>query len=874
MNGDLPRWPLRILRWVCPAHLFEEIEGDIEQQFERDLKKYGVRQARRRVMLKSLSFIRPGIILRNKFSIAPKGSIMITHYLTTMLRNLRKQKAYAAIHTFGLTAGMSFALLIGIFSWSELQVNQKLANVDQLFLLESKFTKTDEANVWFAPAPLIKEVVSQYPTLFDQYYRFWDRQITVSKDDKHFRIQSMIGDSTFLNIFGFPVLFGDKRTALDNPYNIVITEKTARQFFGRADVVGESLTLTTEINGKKDFLITAVIQDLEKKNSVSDFMNMDAQIFLTIANRIDFTLSDPVLWTSDIINYVKLTTTASTEDATAAINSVLAKNLSSLAVKDRVVKLDALSDYYLVTNNGAVKKLIISLIAIVGFILTLAICNFINITIGNSFSRLKEIGVRKVVGGLKKQVIFQFLTESIVLSLIAALLSLILYEFSRSYTSTLLDSALPSIINFKFAFWVIIGVSVLFIGLLAGIYPAIYLSQSKTIESLKGKFRSVKSTIRFSRGLITAQFLIAGFVFIAALIMSKQVSYFLDKDLGYDRSAVLVVTSVPRMWNDEGFLRMKTARDEFKNNPRVANVALSWGAPGNLSPMNAKLYSPGQPVDDGTLTTITCADEEYAAVYGIKLLDGEFLSATNAERKPFSLVLNQSAQKSLKVNVGDKLKLQFWGDIEFTVTGIVNDFNFESLHTAVKPLAFMHNRDFNAYRYFSFKLHQGDLLQSVNEIENQWKTIFPDDPFVYGFVDDKIQVAYKMEYQLRKASGIASVLMFIIVLTGILGLTSLSLSKRTKEIGIRKVLGASVSHILMLMTREYALLIILSFAIGMPLAYWFIQQWLDSFAYQIQLSWWMFALPGLLLLGVTIFVIALQCLRTALSNPSKALRYE
>jgi putative ABC transport system permease protein len=303
-------------------------------------------------------------------------------------------------------------------------------------------------------------------------------------------------------------------------------------------------------------------------------------------------------------------------------------------------------------------------------------------------------------------------------------------------------------------------------------------------------------------------------------------------------------------------------------------VSLSWGAPGNLSPMSAKLYAPGQPVDDGVLTTITCADESYGNVYGFKLIEGKFLSAPDEERKPFSLVLNESAQRSLKVNVGDQLKLQFWGDVEFTVTGIIKDFNFESLHTAVKPLAFMHNRDFNAYRYFSFKLQPGDLVQSVSEVEKQWKTIFPDDPFVYGFVDDKIQAAYKVEYQLRQASGIASVLMLIIVLTGILGLTSLSLSKRTKEIGIRKVLGASVPDILVLMSREYTALILLSFVVGIPLAYGFIQQWLESFAYQIELSWWMFAIPELMLLGITVLVIALQCLRTAVANPSKALRYE
>lgn len=873
MSERLPRWPLRILRWVCPPQLLEEIEGDLEQQFSHDVRRHGERNARRRFMLKSLSFIRPGILLRHRFSFEAKGKDMIKSYIKVMLRNLKKQKAFAAIHTFGLTAGMSFALLIGIFSWSALQVNQNLADVEQLFILRSHDKKTTESDAWFAPAPLVKEAVHQYPTLFESYYRFWDRQITVSKGDKHFRIQSMIGDSTFLDIFGFRVLYGNAQSALTNPNSMVVTAKTAYRFFGRVDVVGEALDLTTEVNGKKDFVITAVLADLEKKNAVSDLMNMDAQIFLPLSNRTDFTLSDPALWTSDIINYIKLTPTAHTNDATAAINSILEKNTEHLTSKNKAIILDAIRDYYLTANNGAVKKLIISLIAIVAFILILALCNFINITIGNSLSRLKEIGVRKVIGGVKKQIIFQFLTESVVLSAVAGLFSVVLYEFSRSYTSTLLDAALPSVGAFSIDFWLIIVTSVLVIGFLAGAYPAIYLSRSKAIESLKGKLGSVKSTIRFSRGLITAQFLIAGFVFIAALIMSKQVSYFLEKDPGYDRSAVLVVTSVPRLWNDEGFVRMKTAQNELRNNPHVENVSLSWGAPGNFSPMGARLYLPAQSLEEGILTAITCADEEYANVYGLDIVAGEFLSPSNSESQPNLLVLNESAQKSLNVNPGDKLKLQFW-DSEFTVAGIVKDFNFESLHHAVKPMAFMHNRDFNAYRYFSFKVHPGDLLTSVTEIEKQWKTIFPDDPFIYSFVDDNIQASYKMEYQLRKASGISAMLMLVIVLTGILGLTSLSLSKRTKEIGIRKVLGASVSNIMVLMSREYAILIVASFALGIPLAYWFIRQWLNGFAYQIEISWWMFVLPELMLLTVTIFVIALQCLRTALASPSKSMRYE
>jgi putative ABC transport system permease protein len=235
--------------------------------------------------------------------------------------------------------------------------------------------------------------------------------------------------------------------------------------------------------------------------------------------------------------------------------------------------------------------------------------------------------------------------------------------------------------------------------------------------------------------------------------------------------------------------------------------------------------------------------------------------------------LNESAQKALGVNVGDRLNIQF-SDKEFTVAGIVKDFNFESMHEKVKPVAFTHNRDFQAYRYFSFKLNPGSIAQSVQEIEQLWKNIFPNDPFVYAFTEERLAIAYQTELQLKKASAIASVLILIIVLTGVLGLVSLGVAKRNKEIGIRKVLGASATNILLLISREYAVLMMLSCAVGLPVSYLFASQWLSGFAYRIELNGWMFAIPIAALFCITIAMVCLQSFKTAMADPVKALKYE
>jgi putative ABC transport system permease protein len=873
-NLQPPKLALRFLAWFCPPSLYESIEGDLLEQFEEDVKTVSEKKAKQRFIWNTIKFFKPEIFLRNKFSIELIQMIMITNYLKVMLRSLKKRKMHSAINVLGLSVGITFALVVGVFVWGELQVNQSLRDVDQLFLMESKYEKGTSGFAFFAPAPLIKEAKVQYPTVVESYYRFWDRGVTVSKADKHFRIQSMIGDSTFIDFFGLPVLYGDGHTALLQPNSIVITKGVALQFFNREDVVGETLALTTERNGIKDYQVTAVLDDPEPKNSVTDFMNMNAKIFLPLQNSSDFRLADPETWT-DIICYAKLSPHVTTTEAEATINSLLKKNGPDGMADKRSISLSPLKDYYLITNHGAVNKLIISLTVVVVFILLLAIANFVNISIASSFSRLKEIGVRKVIGGIKRQVVFQFLTESVLLAVFAGVLAIVTYQLSRGFFSDLLATQLPSLLDFPFSFWALPVLGFVLIGLLAGIYPAFYLSSSQAIALLKGKFKSVKGTIQFSRALIATQFIIATFIFIATIVLSQQVSYFLEKDLGFDKSSVMIVTSVPRVWSDEGLDKMETVKSEFKKSPKVEGVALSWGAPGfNLSPVDARVYRPGGNVEDGLASTLTGADEDYASVFNLKLLEGQFHFESGNVRVPNTLVINEAAQKAMQLKVGDKVKVEFYPMREFTVSGIVKDFNFESLHEKIKPVVFIHNREFQSYRYFSFRLKPGGLQASVEEIERMWKAVFPNEPFEFSFSDEKLKDMYTTELQLKKASGVATVLVLVIVLAGVIGLISLTVAKRSKEIGIRKVHGASVLNILTLLSKEYAAIILVSFTIGVPSAWYFCSQWLNSFAYHIELGWWMFVAPVVIVFAITILIVLAQSFRAALANPVDSIKYE
>lgn len=801
---------------------------------------------------------------------------MFSNHIKVMFRNMARHKLYSFITILGLTAGIAFALVIGVFTWTEMQVNRDLVDVDRLYKLETNY-KADNGSPLFVPMPLTSVASESYPGIIESAYGFLDRNITVSKGDKHLRLQCMIGDSTFIQIFGFSVISGNASRALSEPNTIVITQTVAQQFFNRTDVSGEILEISTEGGGVKHFEVSAVIQNPQKKNSVTDLVNMDAQVFLPLLNAQDFSLGvpDPTNWNSVIISYVKLSRNTTAAEAAKVFNNTIQKHAPEMIRDNQVVELVSLEDYYRLTNSAAVQKLIITLVVIVIFILWLAICNFINITISGSFSRLREAGVRKVIGGLKRQLVFQFVAESMVYAWISALLGIVIFELLREYFAVVLASDLPSVFKLPSTFWLAAVAAVTLVGVLAGIYPAIYLSSTGTLESLKGKYRSVKGTINFSRVLVGIQFLLSIFIMIGAVIMSGQINYFMEKDLGYDKDAVLVVTSAPRLWTPEGYSKMEAAKRELLRSPAVASISLSTGSPSaQFNMIDDVVYKTGSTAEEGISAAVTGSDEDFAKVYKMKMVEGRFFNAAGEARVPFTVVINEAAQKALGINLGDLVRLQGNADQDYQVIGIIKDFNYETLHQSIRPAVFLHSAEYLAFRFFSIKLNPGPIAARISEIESAWQAAFPDDAFVSSFADDRLEQRYKTEMQLKRASSLASALMLIIVMTGVLGLVALTVAKRTKEIGIRKVLGASVSQILSLLAKEYAIVMIVSFALAIPLSYLFINQWLSGFVYHIPLQWWMFGLPPALVFIVTMMIVAIQSMGTAVANPVKSLRYE
>jgi putative ABC transport system permease protein len=800
---------------------------------------------------------------------------MIQNYFTVMYRSMTHRKFHTIVNILCLTTGITFALLIGLFIHGELQVNQDLDDVDHLYLLENKIVGQASSIDFFTPPVLTKTASEQYPNEVIGYYRFWDRNITISKGEKHFRIQSMIGDASIVSTFGFKVLYGDEVKALKEPNSIVVTEQVAQLFFSRTNVVDETIDVSTEQNGVKEYKITAVIAEPEDKNTVTDLMNMNAQVFISFENERDFFAnSNPDSWQDGIIAYVRTGKKTDKSNAEKILNEVLKTQAPRQVSENRSIGLAPLNDYYLVTNHGAVTKLVLSLTVIVIFILVLAITNFVNISIAKSFSRLKEVGVRKVIGGSRRQLIFQFTLESVAIAGFSGVLSIILYQILYPWFNTLLAANLPSIFLLQPLLWCAIGGGVLLIGFLAGTYPAFFQSASRPIESLKGKSKSVQGTVSLSRVLLAVQFMITIFIFTAAIVLSQQTTFFLESDLGYNKSSVIIVSSVPRQWTNEGFQRMDAAKTEFLQSGKLKSVSLSWGAPSwGIGGQLTTLYKAGFLRESGIQGNVTGVDETFHDVYEIKLLEGNFLIESNEQWTSGRVVVNDAARRSLNLALGDKIKID--GAVnEFTVAGIIADFHYESMHESVKPAVFMHNRDFGSYRFFSFNIPMINPVTAVAEVETLWKKVFPNEAFTYQFADERLQALYATELQLKKASSVATMLMLVMVMTGLLGLVSLNVSRRNKEIGIRKVLGASVAGILTMISREYTRLMIVSFIVALPVAYYFSNAWLNNFVYHIELSWWIFLVPASLLLLITIAIVSFQSYQTAATDPVRSLRHE
>jgi ABC-type antimicrobial peptide transport system permease subunit len=799
--------------------------------------------------------------------------IMLRSYIKIAWRHICKNWFHSSINVLGLSIGLGLSFLIAGYVWNELRVNDDLKNASSQFIIQSKWKNPDMGYEIATLAPLAKALKEQYPGLVANYYRYDGVTSNVSKGDKVFREGLQVGDSTFLNMYGFDLLYGDERTALSQPFSVVLTEEKARKYFGKTDVVGETITIESFSGTKHDFLITGVMKT-PVENSVTQLSTGYYNEFYIPAASIGFFGRNLDQWENAYIaGYIQLQKGVQPEDLQKPMEQLIRQNASPQTAANLTPYIVALKDYHLKKEKGLVIKMLLTVSFIALFILVMAVINFVNVSISKSSTRIKEIGVRKVMGGLKNQLVQQFMIESIVLVFIATLIALAIYTLSGSFFSEIIGKQLPRLSSFHVSFLLVPLILTIVIGCLAGVYPALVLSNLKAVDSVKGKLTSIKENILFRKTLVGFQFFTASIVFAGVLIITKQINMFFGNSLGYDKE-LIISAQVPRDWSEAGIQRMQMIKNELATLPQVRSVSLSWSIPDGAGIGSLPVYTKGKDSTQALPTEAMVTDENYIHTYSIPIQAGRFFSD---RRDSASLVLNETAAKALGwKNVHDAIGEQLFlpGNSSGTIIGVTKDFHFGSMQEKIKPMTFVHTDASNMYRYLSFKLKPGDITGSLETIQKKWSALLPGSAFEYRFMDETLARLYRSEMQLKKAAQLATVLAFVIVMLGIIGLISLNLQKRTKEIGIRKVLGASAFHISYLFLKEFLPAILISGLVSIPVAAFIMQGWLDDYDYRISLTAQPFLIAITVLGLLTIFLIIIQITKTVMENPVKSLRTE
>ncbi|MDB4920446.1 ABC transporter permease [Mucilaginibacter sp.] len=801
---------------------------------------------------------------------------MLQNYFTMAWRSLWKNKGFSIINILGLSAGIAFALLTGAYVWSELQVNHDLKNADNQYIIKSKWKDPSMGPEFTTIAQLPKTLKEMYPTLVANYFHWDGVGSIVSKGEKHFRESIQVCDSTMLNMYGFGLLHGDAQKAFTDPFSAVVTEKLAIKYFGKTDVVGQTITIESFKGEKHDFTISGVLNKIPK-NSVTNINDDNKNDIFLPAKAADFLGRNMDGWNNTIlVGYIELKKGVTPADLEQPMRHLVKENAPQQISDNLTPYLVPLKSYYLDANNGVVKKMLYTLTIIAVFILLMAVINFINICIGRSSFRMKEMGIRKVLGGLKKQLVWQFLIESTILVMLATVIAMAIYLLARPYFSDVLGKEITGLFSFPLYMYCILLVFALFLGILSGIYPALVLSSLKSVESLKGKLSSVKESVLFRKVLVGFQFGTAALVFIVAIVVSQQVTLFLNGNLGFNKDYI-VYAQVPRDWSDKGVKKMQAIRHQLAQMPQVSSLSLSWEIP-QEGGGGYQLYRQGTDPQKAITIDGLATDNQYATTYGIPLLAGMFFTPQYTPGDSAKIVINQTASKALgwidpKDAVGQLVNVPGLAT-PLTICGVTADFHLGSMKWQTGPISFTNVNFTHFYRYFSIKLKPGNIQDNIQALQKQWGILLPNEPFEYHFMDEAVAKLYTTEIQLKKASFMATVLAITIVLLGVLGLISLSIQKRTKEIGIRKVLGSSVPGIINLFLKEFLGIVFIAGIVSCPLAYLIMHNWLNGYAYRITITGYPFMLSILLLTILTVVLITLQTIKAAISNPVKSLRTE
>jgi putative ABC transport system permease protein len=791
---------------------------------------------------------------------------MFWNYLKVTWRNIKRYKGYSSINIIGLAVGLACCILILLWVQDELSYDRFHAKADDLYRAVTEYQKTvPSTHYWPVCAPLAPALKEDYPKIIKatRFTRLRREQPVKYGDKSLLEAQICLTDPDFFEMFTFPLLQGDPASALSNPNSLVITEEMATKYFGSENPLGKTLN----INNEHDFTVTGIMKNIPHNSHLKfDFLVP----FIRIE---DFEKEWAVLdnWTlNGFATYVLLQKNTSLQELNHKIKDFILKHVAES--KD-LLYLQPLKDIHLYSSHiqfgiegqGNIKYVyIFSVVAF--FVLIIACINFMNLATARSSNRAKEVGLRKVVGARRPQLIGQFFCESVLMALLSLILAVILVELFlpafRNLSGKPLDLGFSNNINILLT----IVVMTLITGFLSGTYPALFLSSLRPVKVLKGRLKTEERGYLFRKILVVSQFSLSILLIICTILVSNQVDYMRNRKLGLDKEQVVYLPI-----RSEQVDKYDPLKIELLKNTGIRNVAASSNIPTYGVILTTDNFTwEGKDPEDIKVLHVTSTGYDFIETLNMEMIQGrsfseEYRSDENA------VVINETAQKMIGMEdpVG---KLLMQRDTELPIIGVVKDYHFRSLHSEIEPLLLVNAP--SLYRYILIKLDSGDIPSTLANIESTWKTFFPDSPFEYHFLDEAYDKLYRTEQRMGTLFNYFTGLAVLISCLGLFGLASFMAEKRTKEIGIRKVLGAPVSGVVILLNKEFIKWVLIANIVAWPVAYYAMSKWLQGFAYRTNIGVWSFALAALIALAIAVVTVSYKSIKAATANPVESLRYE
>jgi putative ABC transport system permease protein len=809
---------------------------------------------------------------------------MIRNYLKIAWRNIWKNKSFSFLNILGLTAGTVCCIYILLYVRSQHGYDTQFTNAESLYrirtVIEGKGSTTPFNSACSSP-PIVMQMKRDFPEIQAAtrvvYFSDGSNSLIkrVNNDNGFYESNGYVVDSTFFQVFDFHFTEGRASTSLNEPYTVVLSSELARKLFGRETAVGQQINIANQFM-KHDFKVTGIYDEHFGKSHLNPHFLMTMN-----SGGIGEFVRNEDEWAGQnfIYSYVRLNPNADAETLESKFPAFLQKygkkDLDRLVMKKQLF-LQKVTDIHLhskgigsqlekTTDAGFLNLLL----TIALFIQLIACINFINLTTARSIKRAREIGVRKVVGAEKRSLIFQFLSESVLISVISMLLgipivALLLPELNTLTDSTFTLDALKSLPVIS----IILGLG-LITGLLAGIYPAMYLSGFNPVSVLKGTFRFKGSSIFLRKGLVVFQFVIAIVLIVSVLIISGQISFMQNLDMGFNKEQKLIIP----LQNRNSRAQFTTLRNELSSLKDISGVAGCNAYPSRIVLSDFILYTKGHDMSSGKVAKANNADENFFKVMGMKILQGRNLRESDTSGQ---VIANELTLKEFDIPKETAIGTILYGNTggqtrEFEIVGVCNDYIFNPMKSEMQPLITFYTRQPN---FIVASMNTKDYKGLLAGVGSVFRKALPGVPFEYSFLDQDLGKQYKQEATLRKISNSFTLLAIIISCLGLFGLAMFTAQQRIKEIGVRKVLGASVTGIITMLSKDFLKLVLLSILIAIPIAWWAMKEWLSDFAYKMDMSWWIFVLAGIIALIIAFITVSFQAIKAAIANPVKSLRSE